>query len=215
LSAPVLGWEDWQDKKPVRFRFEEKPGKPIDATKPVKHFWAFIVWNYLEKKIQILQITQTTIRNKIEALSKDEEWGAPYFYDLKIIKKGEGVKTEYEVNPAPHRALTPEVMNAFKSKPCNLEALFESGDPFDLSWSVFTAGIFGEPVGQKNEENGEERLKSFLNLFSEEEEREVSIYIAKFTKAYKYTLSKALDELIPKGKDAILADIAKWKARSA
>ncbi len=61
LSQPILGWEDWTlEQKPVRFRFDKKPAKSINAEKPVKHFWAFIVWNYIDEKIQILQITQAT-----------------------------------------------------------------------------------------------------------------------------------------------------------
>lgn len=74
LSSPIIGWEDWLDKKPVRFRFNEKPNKSIDPKKPLRHFWAFIVWNYMEEKIQILQVTQATIRNCIEALCKDTDW---------------------------------------------------------------------------------------------------------------------------------------------
>jgi hypothetical protein len=142
LSAPIFGWEDWLEKKPIRFRFENKPCKSQDPKKPVRHFWAFIVWNYQEERIQILQLTQATIRNNIEALCKDEDWGDPYFYDIKIIRKGEGVDTEYMVNPLPHKVLNPIVVEAFKESPCNLEALFDSADPFSDEWDTYTPGIF-------------------------------------------------------------------------
>ncbi len=62
LTRPVMGWEDWQDKSPVRFAFDNKPLKSIDPKKPIRHFWAFVVYNYNEQKIQILNITQATIR---------------------------------------------------------------------------------------------------------------------------------------------------------
>lgn len=217
LSAPILGWEDWLDKKPVRFRFEEKPTKPIDSTKPIKHFWAFVVWNYSEKKIQILQITQATLRSKIEALSKDEEWGAPYFYDLKVWKKGEGVKTEYEVNPVPHRTVTKEIIAAYEAKPCNLEALFDSSDPFDHSWSVHTPGIFSDAVEPKKESDDDVKLKlhNFLEQFVQGDKPEVSRYLEKYCQAYKTTMSKAIDEFSAKDKSVILDDIAKWKAKQA
>lgn len=144
LSAPVLGWEDWIEKKPIRFPFDKKPTKSNDPKKPVRHFWAMIVWNYNEEKIQILQITQATIRSNIETLCKDEDWGAPYFYDIKIIRKGEGVDTEYMVNPLPHKEIAAKVIEAFKEKPIRLEALFDDADPFSLEWDEFTPGIFSK-----------------------------------------------------------------------
>lgn len=139
LSKPVFGWEDWTlERKPVRFLMNEKPAKSIDPKKPIKHFWAFVVWNVNEEQIQIMQITQATIRNSIEALCKDEDWGSPFGYDIKIIKKGEGKETEYSVNPAPHKEVSKEVLQAFKERPINLEALFISADPFSQEWNSYT-----------------------------------------------------------------------------
>jgi hypothetical protein len=142
LSQPILGWEDWHDKKPVRYMLNEKPAKSFDPGKPVKHFWAFIVWNYSEEQIQILHITQATIRNSIEVLCKDQDWGAPYFYDLKIIKSGEGKDTEYKVNPLPHKPVNEYIIKEFKERPCNLEAIFANADPFSPEWEEHTPGIF-------------------------------------------------------------------------
>lgn len=145
LSQPILGWEDWTpDKKPVRFKFNEKPNRPLDPKKPIRHFWAFIVWNYSEQRIQILQVTQATIRNSIEALYKDNDWGAPFFYDIKIIKTGEGTDTEYVVNPLPHKPVSDEIQNEFIAHPCYLEALYSNGDPFSSEWGTYTSGIFSQ-----------------------------------------------------------------------
>ncbi len=146
LSRPILGWEDWDNNRPIRFRFENKPAMQIDPRKPVRHFWAMIAWNYAEEKIQVLHITQASVRNKIQALSSDKDWGEPYFYDLKIIKSGEGKDTEYEVNPLPHKDLHPSIEQAFHDKPCNLEALYDNGDPFSKEWKHFTEGVFKKPV---------------------------------------------------------------------
>lgn len=142
LSKPILGWEDWVDEKPLRYRFESKPAKPHDPKKPIRHFWAFIVWNYQEEKIQILQISQATIRSKIEVLCKDSDWGDPYFYDIKIIRTGASTDTEYSINPLPHKQLNSAVIKAFGEKRCFLEALFDGADPFSSEWKEFTAGIF-------------------------------------------------------------------------
>jgi hypothetical protein len=143
LSRPVMGWEDWTlDKKPIRFRMDEKPLKSIDGKKPVRHFWSFIVWNYIEERIQVLHLTQATIRGNIENLCKDADWGAPFFYDIKIIKKGEGKEVEYMVNPLPHRPVSEDIKKAFIDNRCNLQALFENADPFSAHWQEYTQGIF-------------------------------------------------------------------------
>lgn len=131
LSRPIIGWLDWKDKIPYRFRMNEKPDKPL-GDKPIKHFWAFIVWNYNQQCVRILEITQSTIQKSIQDLSRNEEWGAPYEYDLKITRKGEDLKTEYSVMPSPKRTLPEEIKEAALAKPCYLEALFQGADP----WAV-------------------------------------------------------------------------------
>ncbi len=130
MSQPLLGWEDWLNKKPIRFEMDKKPDAPVDETKPIKLFWAMIVWNYAEKKIQILQITQARLRKALAALCKDEDWGSPYGYDIKITKEGKGMETIYTLNPIPHKALSAEIIKAYADKPIYLPALMKSLDPF-------------------------------------------------------------------------------------
>ena len=130
LSQPVIGWLDWQDKKPLRFPISQKPLSPIVADKPIKHFWAMIVWNYNLSAIQILEITQAGIQKSIKALADDDEWGSPYGYDIKVTKSGEKLETEYKVNPSPHKHVTQEMLDAFNKKPIYLGALFQGADPF-------------------------------------------------------------------------------------
>lgn len=130
LTRPVMGWEDWRDKKPIRFRMDAKPDKPVDPTKPIKHFWAFVVWNCIAEEIQILEITQATLRRSLETLIKDADWGNPFGYDIKIVKTGELVNTKYAINPVPHREIDRFIVNAFNERRCNLNALFDGKDPF-------------------------------------------------------------------------------------
>lgn len=152
LTAPIMGWEDWQDKKPVRFTLDQKPPKSFDPKKPVRHFWAFVVYNYIDQRIQILHITQATIRKSLEALCKDSDWGDPYAYDLKIIRTGEGVDTEYTVNPVPHKPTDQSIIDLFYDQPCNLEALFTNEDPFAPHWETFTKlGIHDKAETKKPE----------------------------------------------------------------
>jgi len=143
LSEPVLGWEDWHEKKPVRYRFDDKPINSFDPKRPIKHFWSMVVWNYSMSSIQILHITQASIRKAIETLCQDPDWGAPYAYDIKIYKTGEGVDTEYSVNPISPKPVAEEVKLSFHLKPIFLEALFDGGDPFSPSnTSKMAQGMF-------------------------------------------------------------------------
>lgn len=185
LTAPILGWEDWVENKPVRYRFDNKPCKSHDPKKPIRHFWALIVWNYQEEKIQILQLTQATIRHNIEALDKDKDWGQPFFYDIKIIRKGEGVDTEYMVNPIPHKELEIIIKEEFINHPCNLEALFENGDPFAPEWATNpTKGIFEK----------EKETEVMPNIISKDQCMELEDIIAGCSPEYKKQLFKFLSE---------------------
>ena len=130
LSQPIVGWEDWEDKKPIRFPMNMKPEKPINPNQSIKFFWAMIVWNRKEEKIQILEITQRSVQSPIELLAKDSEWGNPFGYDIKVTKTGEKMDTEYSVNPSPQKKVEKEVIEAFKAKPCFLKALYQGADPF-------------------------------------------------------------------------------------
>jgi hypothetical protein len=130
LSKPVIGWEDWKDKKPLRFHMDSKPEKPVDPKKPVKHFWAMVVWNYKLGRIQILEITQSSIQKAIKALAADEDWGDPLAYDIKVSRTGEGMETEYQINPAPHKPIAEEIVEQQSTVKVNLDSLFEGKDPF-------------------------------------------------------------------------------------
>ena len=138
LSSAIVGYEYWtEDNKPVRSK-EVFKGIPEDIrldkdgnpTK-VKHFWAFIVWNYDSGAIQILEITQATIQGAIKALVDNKKWGSPKEYDLAITRTGEGFDTEYNVVPNPKEDLSPEIKEFYEAKNINLEALYENGNPFE------------------------------------------------------------------------------------
>lgn len=141
LSKPIIGWLDWKDKVPYRFRMNAKPERPL-GNNPIKHFWAFLVWNYSSKSIQILEITQATIQKAIQDLSKDEEWGAPFFYDLKINRKGKDLETEYSVTPSPKKDLSDEIKKIALEKQANLEALYENADPWVITNNKYTEYAF-------------------------------------------------------------------------
>src|ERR1700676_711707 len=118
LSDAIWGWEDWENRKPMRFTENNKPNNPVDPKSPVKFFCAMIAWNYKEEKIQILQFTKAGIRKGLEKLAQDADWGLPFFYDVKIIKTGQKEQTSYSVNPVPHSPIIEKIIDAFREKPC-------------------------------------------------------------------------------------------------
>lgn len=176
LTSPVMGWEDWHDKKPVRYPMNQKPLKPYDSKKPARHFWAFIVWNYNEEQIQILNITQATIRNNLEALCNDEDWGSPFNYDIKIIKKGEGTDTEYTINPVPKKEIADYIKEKFLAKPCNLDSFFTGEDPFG-NHPVYTKAFFqddDEDIDAIISECSPDYQKTILDLLKRQNVKSVS-----------------------------------------
>ena len=132
LDSAVVGFEYFtSDNKPIRSRepFEETPNLKKDGK--VKAFWAFPVWNYQTESVQILEITQKTIMNALKSLIDNEAWGSPVGkYNIVVVRKGEGLDTEYSVMPEPHSETLDDILSAYKDKPANLDALFDNEDPF-------------------------------------------------------------------------------------
>lgn len=135
IGSAVVGYEYWtKDNKPVRAkqlwdeipsdaRLDKVPNTEREEFRP-KFFWAFPVWNYEAKKVQVMQITQKTIREAMEALLANPKWGDPKGYDITVTAVGDGFEREYTVIPDPHTPTPNAVANI------NLEALFTGEDPF-------------------------------------------------------------------------------------
>ncbi|WP_395019784.1 hypothetical protein [Dongia sp.] len=133
LSSAITGYEYFNvDNKPVRSK-EQFEDVPTDMKKGgrINPFWAFVVWNYDEGRIQILELTQKSIMFPIKALTENAKWGNPKNYDITITRKGTGLQdTEYSVMPNPHTELAPEIADAYANKVIVLENLYRGEDPF-------------------------------------------------------------------------------------
>ncbi len=136
LDSAIIGYEYWNmENKPVRSKtpYEEMPDdiKPNkDGQFKISHFWAFPVWNYQVKRVQILEVTQTSVQKAIKALVSNPKWGNPRLYDIAVTRVDEGI-TSYSVQGEPPIGEpSKEIMDAYKAKKIRLEALFEGGDPF-------------------------------------------------------------------------------------
>jgi hypothetical protein len=131
LGSAIVGYMYWtKDNKPIRSR-TPFDGTPADIRfkdgKPerIKHFWAFLVYDYKTNKVKIMELTQSTIKDPIEALVRNTKWGKPTGYDITITRKGEGLDTEYAVIPEPHSE------SPITNVPViDLNVLYEGGDPF-------------------------------------------------------------------------------------
>ena len=128
VQAPIAGWEDWENNKPLRFRPEAKPKNPVDAAKPIRAFWALYVWDYQKEGLYVMSIKQNTIRHALQALWLNEDWGELTTYDIKIKKEGSGIETNYTVTPIPHKPLAADIKKALADSPVRLEALYDGGE---------------------------------------------------------------------------------------
>lgn len=136
LSSAIVGYEYWNtDNKPIRSRtpFDEIPEdikRDKEGNARINHFWAFVVWNYEEKRVQILELTQKTVMGAIKAYVDNEAWGDPMGYDIVVTRSGSGFDTEYTVIANPHTPTPEEAQRAYAAKIINLDMLYEGKDPF-------------------------------------------------------------------------------------
>lgn len=132
LSSAIVGYEYFkEDNKPVRSKEPFKLTPDIKKGGKVKHFWAFVVWNYNSEKIQILELTQSTIQGAIKAYADNKQWGDPKEYDIIVSKIGEGLGTEYNITVNPKAEIAKEILTVYKMRTINLEALYIGDNPFE------------------------------------------------------------------------------------
>jgi len=126
----MVGWitnEEGQ-RRPVRYTTGESVPQTF-KDKP-KEFFAMLVWNYAEERIQVLELTQAGLKDELIKLDADVDWGDLRKFDISIIRSGEGLETSYVMTPKPHKKRTDEINAAVKAMKVNLNALFTGDDPF-------------------------------------------------------------------------------------
>lgn len=139
LTSPIIWYEyfredkDWK-VKPVRQR-SPFSWTPADSSKwqAPKEFWAFVVYNHTEKRIQVMEITQRTLMKIVKDYSENGDWWDPKQYDFEISRTWKWTDTKYALMALPKsRFETDKDWNTAleEAEKVNLEALFEWGDPF-------------------------------------------------------------------------------------
>lgn len=142
LSAPTVGNEYWKTledgkRTPIRKRMNEKINiAELEINKSGKlempqHFWAFVVWNYKEKAVQILEIKQKSILESIKSYTENPKWGTPTEYDITVTRSGQELNTKYLVDHDPKEPVDESILKEYKSMKINLDALFDGADPFE------------------------------------------------------------------------------------
>lgn len=134
LSSAIVGYEYFNtDNKPIRSRtpFDVIPDD-IKKDGRINHFWAFVVYNYDAKRIQILELTQKSLMTYIQNLVNDEVWGNPKGYDIVVTRKGSGLDTEYTPVANPHSPIDQKIKEQFEMMKIDLNALYEGQDPFSV-----------------------------------------------------------------------------------
>lgn len=153
LGPVVMGWEDWKEgqngsRTPVRTKYEGENSKPKAlGESPVKHFWAFPVYDYADGEIKVFEATQATIQNGIYTYHMDEDFGDPTGYDIKIVKEGKKLETSYDVVAKPPKEMDEEIKVKWKAKNVDCTKLFTNDDPFvDSKEEVETVNVNDEEL---------------------------------------------------------------------
>ena len=145
LSPAIVGYEWFEEtgdggRVPRRVRTEEEVPTEVrnaaDDRDRAKHFWAFTVYNYTTKSIQVLKLKQKTIMRPMEAYMKNLKWGNPQRYDLTVEKVKTGPRdrdVEYHVIPEPPTPLDEGIAELARHIPVRLAALYDGEDPFAVT----------------------------------------------------------------------------------
>ena len=143
LNKAINGWVvfEWdkenQKSKPHRFKRNDKPisGTYLDETgKPaeIKYFFTFLAWNHDFACVQVCEVKQKSIWERLVEFYQDPDWGDPKQYDVVVDRSGDGLNTTYKTLPKPPTALSEDTLSEIREKLplINLEALYTGDDPF-------------------------------------------------------------------------------------
>lgn len=143
LGNAIGGVGAWRDNKPLRME-KRDPSFDLSTLDPdrqgnpgkFKDFVATIIWNYDAKKIQIWEITQSTVMKQLFALHRNPDWNEDVTsFDIQVSKetaKG-GNFTNYTLTGVPKSlgaSLSKDVEKGFDETYVDLHALYRNENPF-------------------------------------------------------------------------------------
>jgi hypothetical protein len=188
VCKPIAGWIEWVDKKPMRYRPDQKPKKSFDLEKPIKPFWVCYVWDYAREGLFILEITQSSIIRSLTGFATDEDWGDFTKYDLKLKKEGTGKETKYSITPLPHKELFVKIKEALSVSPVRLESLYDGGDPWvDLDDSSEQEAV----IENKTFSSPMEELKEYIKTQGMDDS-----YVEEYVKSLAEKKKRTVEEVV-------------------
>lgn len=149
LSDPVVFWEAWKDRKPVRRKSARDFGPGdydlVDAqgkAQSPRYSQAFAAYDYTNGIVGILQIKQSTVLTGLYDIDNSPDWGDVREYDV-IIKSADDGKS-YSVLPCPKKPLADEIVREWDAMCAfggfDLGQLLIGGDPFNPP-AGFSTGV--------------------------------------------------------------------------
>lgn len=136
-----------EDGQSVKLRFVGYPvvfTKQFPGSETLATRYAWTVYVYDEQRAAAFE-QGITFFKKLANLARDEEWGDPSTYDIKVRREGSGTDTEYHLSPSPSKnKLTAEQLEDVAK--INLKAIFKN------SISLEEASKGKEPVQESDEE---------------------------------------------------------------
>ena len=141
MGTGIVGYEGWIEDgdKQIPIRWEQKPAELPDNIRKddkgapqIKFFMCGVVWDYQLEMFRILSMTQKSLRDQLSKYMRDDDYGDPTTYDIKISREGEGLNTKYGMLASPPKAVTKEIATGWEERGSliNLKALFDNDDPF-------------------------------------------------------------------------------------
>ena len=120
---------NWKlQRKSLRYRKDEKPTIVYDP-KWLRYFWALPVFNYDTRSVQIREITQKSIMNKIKKIVADPERSDIFGYDIKVSREWQSLETKYDITTSVPTPLSAEISQAYMDAEIDMEAIFDDLSP--------------------------------------------------------------------------------------
>lgn len=110
------------------------------GTFDIKYFWLFAVYHWDSASFKAMEITQKSLIKGLMSILQTEHpkqkgvfpYSNPIEYDIALIRKGEGMNTEYSIMRLDKEPLEQSILDTFESLNCDLEAVFRNEYPFSI-----------------------------------------------------------------------------------
>ncbi len=137
LSPATCGYVVFDPLKKPHRRLEEEGAfseqelNELGTEDKCKHFMYFLVWNYQEGKVQVLELTQQSLKKPLLDYIENEEYGNPLNYDVSIKKEGESLTTQYSLIASPPKPRAEIITEELAKIKYNQFAIIDGNCPLD------------------------------------------------------------------------------------